>query len=92
MLLSCGPSLAVVYDDATDQIKLYLDGWTNAGATATFPNGWHSSGPLQVGRARVGDGWGEYLHGDVDEVHAFSGVLNDSSIRQMGSGVEPCLC
>lgn len=87
-----GSRLAVVYDDATDRIKLYLDGWTNADATATLPNGWHSSGPLQVGRAHVGDGWGEYLHGDVDEVHAFSGVLSDSSIRQLGGGAEPCLC
>ncbi|WP_326726157.1 LamG domain-containing protein [Streptomyces sp. NBC_00243] len=87
-----GSRLAIVYDDATDRIKLYLDGWTNATATATLPNGWHSSGPLQVGRAHIGDGWGEYLHGDVDEVHAFSGVLSDSSIRQLGGGAEPCLC
>lgn len=87
-----GHRLAVVYDDATDQIKLYLDGWTNAEATAPLPNGWHSSGPLQVGRSHVGDGWGEYLHGDVDEVHAFSGVLTDTAIRQLGLGVDPCLC
>lgn len=87
-----GHHLAVVYDDATDQIKLYLDGWTNAEATAPLPNGWQSSGPLQVGRAHVGDGWGEYLHGDVDEVHAYSGALRDRDISGLGSGTDPCLC
>lgn len=39
-----GHRLAVVYDDATDTIKLYLDGYTNAAATAAFPNGLHSFG------------------------------------------------
>ncbi|WP_405927518.1 LamG-like jellyroll fold domain-containing protein [Streptomyces sp. NBC_00035] len=87
-----GHRLAVVYDDATDRIKLYLDGYTNAGATASFPNGWHSSGPLQVGRGHVGDGWGEYLHGDVDEVQAYSGALRDRDIIGLGSGTDPCLC
>lgn len=87
-----GHHLAVVYDDATDRIKLYLDGYTNAGATASFPNGWHSSGPLQVGRGHVGDGWGEYLHGDVDEVQAYSGALRDRDIIGLGSGTDPCLC
>ncbi|MFI6007874.1 LamG domain-containing protein [Streptomyces sp. NPDC051243] len=87
-----GHRLAVVYDDATDRIKLYLDGYTNAAATATLPNGWESSGPLQIGRARAGDGWGEYLHGDVDEVQAYAGALRDRDIGGLGSGTDPCLC
>ncbi|MFF7262051.1 LamG-like jellyroll fold domain-containing protein [Streptomyces sp. NPDC008159] len=87
-----GQRLAVVYDDATDRIRLYLDGTTNAEATADLPDGWESSGPLQVGRAHTGDGWGEYLRGDVDEVHAFAGALDDRDVRQLGWGVEPCLC
>ncbi|MFD4525447.1 hypothetical protein ACFWP7_16285 [Streptomyces sp. NPDC058470] len=52
-----------------------------------LPNGWRSSGPLHVG-----DGWGEYLHGDVDEVHVFSGVMTDSSIRQLGGGAVRPAC
>jgi hypothetical protein len=67
----------VVYDDATDTIKLYLDGYTDAQATTTLPDGRPSNGGLQIGRARVGDGWGEYLHGDVDEVQAYAGALRD---------------
>jgi hypothetical protein len=87
-----GHRIAVVYDDATDRIKLFLDGELADGATADFPDGLPSTGPLQVGRAQVGDGWGEYLHGDVDEVHAFAGALTDGQINGLGWGTEPCLC
>ena len=87
-----GHHLAVVYDDATDKIKLYLDGHTNAQATADFPNGWHSTGPLQVGRAHTTDGWGEYLHGDVDEIQAYAGALRDGDVLGLGVGTDPCLC
>ncbi|WP_432154505.1 LamG-like jellyroll fold domain-containing protein [Streptomyces tricolor] len=87
-----GHRLAVVYDDGTDTIRLYLDGHTNAEATASLPNGWHSTGALQIGRATAGDGWGEYLHGDVDEVQAYSGVLRDVDVLGLGWGTEPCLC
>jgi len=87
-----GHRLAVVYDDATDQIKLYIDGGSIAAATADFPNGWSSTGPLQIGRAHTGDGWGEYLHGDVDEVQAYSGALSANEISALGWGTDPCLC
>ncbi|MCX4533484.1 LamG domain-containing protein [Streptomyces sp. NBC_00841] len=87
-----GHRLAVVYDDATDKIRLYLDGYTNAQATADFPKGWHSTGPLQVGRAHTADGWGEYLHGDVDEIQAYAGALRDKDILGLGRGTDPCLC
>ncbi|MDX3851775.1 LamG domain-containing protein [Streptomyces sp. AK02-01A] len=84
--------LAVVYDDETDQIKLWVNGHNQPDATATFRDSWQSTGGLQIGRAHTGSGWGEYLHGSVDEVHAFAGVLDTTSIRQLGSGIEPCLC
>ncbi|MFJ8135846.1 LamG-like jellyroll fold domain-containing protein [Streptomyces sp. NPDC096013] len=87
-----GHRLAVVYDDATDTIRLFLDGYTNTQATTTLPNGWHSTGALQIGRARSGDGWGEYLHGDVDEIQAYSGALSDGDIIGLGAGTDPCVC
>ncbi|MFF0304495.1 LamG-like jellyroll fold domain-containing protein [Streptomyces sp. NPDC004562] len=87
-----GHRLAVVYDDATDTIKLYADGYTNADATATLPDGLHSTGALQIGRGKVGDGWGEYLHGDVDEVQAYAGAVRDSDISSLGWETNPCLC
>lgn len=87
-----GHRLAVVYDDGTDTIKLYLDGYTNTGATASLPDGWHSTGALQIGRAKAGDGWGEFLHGDVDELQAYSGALRDRDVRGLGWDTNPCLC
>ncbi|MFJ8991571.1 LamG-like jellyroll fold domain-containing protein [Streptomyces sp. NPDC102279] len=86
-----GHRLAVVYDDASDTIKLYVDGSAGAEAATEFPNGWHSAGALQVGRGGAGDGWGEYLHGDVDEVQAYAGVLSGPQIAQLGwgAGIDP---
>ncbi|MER5833713.1 LamG domain-containing protein [Streptomyces sp. NPDC002130] len=81
-----GHRLAVVYDDATDKIKLYLDGRAGTDATADLPNGWRGSGPLQIGRGRTGDAWGEYLHGDVDEVQAFAGAFADDDVWRLGTG------
>ncbi|MFF9327288.1 LamG domain-containing protein [Streptomyces sp. NPDC014776] len=87
-----GTQLAIVYDDATDTVKLYANGYTNDRATAHLANGWTSTGPLQVGRARTADGWGEYLKGDVDEIQAYAGALRDTDINGMGGETEPCLC
>jgi hypothetical protein len=81
-----------VYDDSQDTITLYIDGQPGNHGTVHFDNGWHSTGPLQVGRAHTSDGWGEYLHGAVDEVHAFAGALSDTDVGQLGFGAEPCLC
>jgi hypothetical protein len=87
-----GHRLAVVYDDAADRIRLYVDGATDTQATAAFPDGLPSTGALQIGRAGSGDGWGEYLHGDVDEVQAYAGALRESDIYALGLGTDPCLC
>ncbi|MFE4371422.1 LamG-like jellyroll fold domain-containing protein [Streptomyces sp. NPDC056835] len=83
--------LAVVYDDATDRITLYVNGEAGADASASFRHSWKSTGGLQVGRGRTADGWGEYLRGSVDEVHAFSGALGQVAVQQLGQGSEPCL-
>ncbi|MCX3288764.1 LamG domain-containing protein [Streptomyces sp. NEAU-H22] len=78
-----GHRLAVVYDDATDKVKLYLDGTAGTDATADLPNSWRGSGPLQIGRGRTG----EYLRGDVDEVQAFAGAFTDDDIWRLGTGM-----
>ncbi|MET8503453.1 LamG domain-containing protein [Streptomyces sp. NPDC004787] len=87
-----GTRLAVVYDDATDTLKLYVDGYTNEGATTHLPTGWKGTGPFQVGRARTAGGWGEYLKGDVDEIQAYEGALRDRDITSLGREIDPCLC
>lgn len=81
--------VAVVHDAATDRITLYLDG--RPGTATEFHSAWTSAGGLQVGRGRTADGWGEYLHGSVDEVQAFSGALSETAVSQLGFGVDPCL-
>ncbi|MFD3658665.1 LamG-like jellyroll fold domain-containing protein [Streptomyces sp. NPDC058620] len=75
-----GHRLAVVYDDATDRVRLFVDGHADAGGTAEFHDAWESDGGLQVGRGRTADGWGEYLRGAVDQVRVFSGVVPDQDI------------
>ncbi|MEU9918714.1 LamG domain-containing protein [Streptomyces sp. NPDC051001] len=87
-----GNRLAVVYDDASDTIKLYLNGYTNTAATASLPDGWQSSGAFQIGRGKVGDGWGEYLHGAVDEVQTYAGALRDKDVLSLGWETNPCMC
>ncbi|GGV77178.1 hypothetical protein GCM10015535_09880 [Streptomyces gelaticus] len=82
--------LAVIYDDGTDTVTLYLD--SSIKATASLPHGRHSTGGLQIGRAKAGDGWGEYLHGDVDEVQAYSGALRDKYVPFLGKGTDFCPC
>ncbi|MFJ2895935.1 LamG-like jellyroll fold domain-containing protein [Streptomyces sp. NPDC087218] len=82
--------LAVVYDDGTDTVTLFLDG--SVKATASLPHGLRSTGALQIGRARAGDGWGEYFHGDVDEVQAYSGALRERDVPFLGTGVDYCPC
>ncbi|NGO79137.1 LamG domain-containing protein [Streptomyces sp. YC504] len=81
-----GRFLTVVYDDAADRIALYMDGHSNDEASATLAKTWKSEGPLQVGRAKTADGWGEYLHGSVDEVRAYSGALTEGQIAFLGAG------
>ncbi|MFE5599331.1 LamG domain-containing protein [Streptomyces coelicoflavus] len=87
-----GTQLTIVYDAATDTVKLFADGYTNDGATAHLANGWTSTGPLQVGRAHTADGWGEHLKGAVDEVQAYAGALRDDDVLGLGNETEPCLC
>ncbi len=87
-----GTRLAVVYDDATDTVKLFADGYTDADATAHLRDGWTSGGPLQVGRAGSADGWDEHLKGQVDELQAYAGAFKDEDVIGLGHETDPCLC
>ncbi|MFG3193003.1 LamG domain-containing protein [Streptomyces omiyaensis] len=87
-----GHRLAVVYDDANDTVTLYLDGYAEAGTTATLPRSWRATGPLQVGRGLVAGAPGAYLRGDVDEIQAYAGALSPQDVTRLGWGGQPCLC
>ncbi len=77
--------LAVVFDAGTDELLLYVDG--TVAARAPFPHAWRATGGLQVGRAQSADGWGEYLHGAVDDVHAFAGALTEQEVALLRAAV-----
>ncbi|WP_405686631.1 LamG-like jellyroll fold domain-containing protein [Streptomyces sp. NBC_00057] len=79
-----GHLIAVVYDDATDRISLFVDGYAGTAGIAEFHDSWTSGGGLQVGRGRTADGWGEFLHGAVDQVRAFSGALSEREVSMLG--------
>ncbi|MEU3553499.1 LamG domain-containing protein [Streptomyces fragilis] len=76
-----GHHIAVVHDDSADTVRLYVDG--QLGDEASFDAPWSAEGPLQVGRGRTADGWGEYLHGAVDNVRAFTGVVDAERIPRL---------
>ncbi|MFF2896608.1 LamG-like jellyroll fold domain-containing protein [Streptomyces sp. NPDC057966] len=78
-----GHRIAVVHDGTANRITLYVDGYAETAGTAEFSDGWTSGGGLQVGRGHTADGWGEYLHGAVDQVRAFSGVLTAAEVSAL---------
>ncbi len=85
-----GQHLAVVYDASGGTVRLYVDGSLHASAEADLPASrtWAATGGLQVGRALTAGGWGEYLHGDVDEVRAYSGTLTESQLMMLSMPME----
>ncbi|MEW1626851.1 LamG-like jellyroll fold domain-containing protein [Streptomyces sp. NPDC089173] len=79
-----GHRLTVVHDASVKEVSFYLDGVKyDEGGTAGFASAWKSTGGLQLGRGRTADGWGEYLHGAVDSVFAYEGVLSERDINQL---------
>ncbi|MFE7464919.1 LamG domain-containing protein [Streptomyces sp. NPDC057499] len=78
-----GHQIAVVHDEAAGTVALYVDGYAETGGTAGFHDAWTGDGGLQVGRGRTADGWGEYFHGAVDQVRAFSGALTADEVRDL---------
>lgn len=73
--------LAMVFDRAARQIRLYVDGVP--AATASTPTAWyaqHGDGPLAVGREKTPDGPANWLYGAVDNLSAYQGSLSDAVV------------
>ena len=69
--------LVGVFDAQKREARLYVDGvlkMTSAMNAAWQP--WDAAGPLVIGRHQLGAG-AEFTRGDVDEVHAYQGVVTD---------------
>ncbi|MFG1956412.1 LamG-like jellyroll fold domain-containing protein [Nonomuraea sp. NPDC049028] len=71
--------LAGVYDPAAQEIQLYVDGakvaWKKATATV------NATGAFQIGRGRQNSAAATPFAGDVDDVHAWTGVRTADQIK-----------
>lgn len=79
--------LAAVYDAATKQISLYVNGRLQGSATVSAA--WAAEGPLQIGRVLWRDAYTDYFAGSIDEVtvwqQALTGDLIADEARLMNS-------
>lgn len=75
--------LAGVYDPAAKKIRLYVDGTLQAETAVGTP--WHASGAFHIGGARYKGAPTDFWPGGIDDVQAFTGVLTDTELSEMGS-------
>ncbi len=75
-----GQHLAVVFDAPSHELRFYVEGQLSQTSRVTDSTSWPATGGLQIGRSAVD---GDYFAGAVDEVRAYSGVVDDMSIVRM---------
>ncbi|WP_262056174.1 LamG domain-containing protein [Streptomyces sp. STR69] len=79
--------LAVVYDERTDQLRLYVDDiYVSDSASVTGRNTWTPTGDLQIGRSLTAGTGTDYLTGELDEVHTYAGVLDQTRLAMLRVG------
>ncbi|MFE9743583.1 LamG-like jellyroll fold domain-containing protein [Saccharothrix saharensis] len=71
--------LTGVFDATDGTVRLYVDG-ESAGST-TRHTAWHASGPLRIGRSKAGGTFGNWWHGEVDEVGFYDRALSEAEVR-----------
>ncbi|MFF2126027.1 LamG domain-containing protein [Streptomyces olivochromogenes] len=83
--LDGGQHIAVVYDGLTKRLRLYVDGQLADAENAPKHKigSWAASGGLQVGRAKSGSGWTDYLSGEVDDVRVYTGAADAVAVGWM---------
>ncbi|MFI7297473.1 LamG-like jellyroll fold domain-containing protein [Streptomyces sp. NPDC050121] len=71
--------LALAYDNAANEVRLYADG--EMAARVPYTSTWSATGGLQVGRELTADGgWGGHLRGAVDDVRVYEGAVSDGHL------------
>jgi hypothetical protein len=75
--------LTMVYDDANDLMKLYVDGVLQGSTARTVD--WNTTGGAYVGR----DHGGNYFYGAVDDPQFYPYALTDMQVAALYGGVEP---
>ena len=84
-----GPSVGVwthlvaVYDAATGQGRLYVNGVQAATVTMNTP--WNATGSFLIGRGQYGGSVAHLWRGDIDDVRVFRGVLSGAQIAYLTS-------
>jgi hypothetical protein len=79
--------LAGTYDEASHELRLYVNGVLQGTATMSTP--WNATGGLQIGRDKYHGQYADYFDGSIDEVHVDSGVLSDPQIAELSGQTEP---
>ncbi|MER7793974.1 LamG domain-containing protein [Streptomyces sp. NPDC097640] len=78
-----GDYLALVYDAAAREVRLYVNGEL-AGAETLWVNSWDlSTTRLDVGRAATGSDSSDHFSGAVDEVRVFQGALGKEAVSML---------
>ncbi|TDE27431.1 LamG domain-containing protein [Nonomuraea mesophila] len=65
--------LTGVHDSAAGQISLYVNGRLESTVAVSPP--WNATGPLTIGRGRVGGAASDHWQGDVDEVRIYARAM-----------------
>ncbi|MFI6401256.1 LamG-like jellyroll fold domain-containing protein [Streptomyces sp. NPDC050548] len=79
--------LAVVCDEKTDQLRLYVDDtYVSDSASVTGKDTWTPTGDLQIGRSVTAGTGTDYLTGELDEVHTYAGVLDQTRLAMLRVG------
>lgn len=79
--------LAVVYDEKTDELRLYIgDVYAADTASVTGADTWTPTGDLQIGRTLTANGGTDHLAGEVDEIHTYAGVVSGTQLAMLRLG------
>ncbi|MEU0209404.1 LamG domain-containing protein [Streptomyces canus] len=79
--------LAVVYDEAADQLRLYGgDDYAADTARVAGVDAWAPTGDLQIGRTLTEGGGTDHLAGEIDEIHTYAGVVSRTQLALLAAG------
>ncbi|WP_326557568.1 LamG-like jellyroll fold domain-containing protein [Micromonospora sp. NBC_01796] len=79
--------LTGVYDTATAQMKLYVNGVQQSSTAAT--GGWNASGNYVIGRAKWAGAAANVWDGDIDDVRIYGKALNADQVADLATDENP---
>ncbi|GII56797.1 hypothetical protein Pth03_51860 [Planotetraspora thailandica] len=80
--------LAGVYDSATRQLRLYVNG-VQQSATATLTGGFDATGPVALGRAKAAGAAAGFLGGAVDDVRVYGYAETAANLAAFAAPLPP---